>query len=292
MPESAVEKPLFYRPWKVCLQLNVVVVERILGGILLGKWKLGLRKPRKASVEVSEQDGVRSLHLGSETVQSSMKLADPFELVLAYTRAMMAFLLFQPQPRHVVMIGLGGGSLTKFMYHHFPDTRSTTIESESGVVAVARQYFQVPADDERLSVEIGEGGAWVAAHPECCDVLMVDGYDGIEQVSEICSADFYANAKAALTDDGLLVVNLWNSDLRFDAYLQRIENVFAAVVCVPAEKHGNVAVIAFKRSPGQPRWDDLRSAARALHSRYGLEFLKFVEGMRSQNPRSASRLLA
>lgn len=292
MPESAVEKPLFYRPREGCPLLNVVFVKRILGGILLGKLKLGLRKPRKASVEVSEQDGVRSLHLGSETVQSSMKLADPYELVLSYTRAMMAFLLFRPQPRHVVMIGLGGGSLTKFMYHHFPDTRTTTIESQAGVVAVARQYFQVPADDERLSVEIGEGGAWVAAHPECCDVLMVDGYDGIEQVSEICSADFYANAHAALADDGLLVVNLWNSDLRFDAYLQRIENVFAAVVCVPAEKHGNVAVIAFKRSPGQPRWDDLRSAARALHSRYGLEFLKFVEGMRSQNPRSASRLLA
>ena len=259
---------------------------------MLAKWKIGRRKQRKPSVEVSEQDGVRSLHLGSETVQSSMKLADPYELVLSYTRAMMAFLLFRPQPRHVVLIGLGGGSMTKFLYRHFPDARTTTIESEPGVVVVARQYFEVPPDDERLSVEIGEGGAWVATHPDCCDVLMVDGYDGIEQVAEICSADFYANAHAALSDDGVLVTNLWNSDPRFDAYLQRIESVFAAVVCVPAEKYGNVAVLAFRRSPGEPRWDDLRTAARAMQSRYGLEFLKFVESMREKNPRSAGRLLA
>ena len=91
-----------------------------------------------------------------------------------------------------------------------------------GVVAVARQYFQVPADDERLSVEIGEGGAWVAAHPACCDVLMVDGYDGIEQVSEICSADFYANAHAALSDDGVLVVPRARIDEALSASLARV----------------------------------------------------------------------
>jgi spermidine synthase len=272
--------------------LSIAMAEPVDGGILLAKWKIGRRKERSPSVEVSERDGVRSLHLGSETVQSSMKLADPFELVLSYTRAMMAFLLFHPQPRHVVLIGLGGGSMTKFLYRHFPDARTTTIESEPGVVAVARQYFEVPPDDSRLCVEIAEGATWVAMHPGCCDVLMVDGYDGIEQVAEICSADFYASAHAALADDGLLVVNLWNSDPRFDAYLQRMESLFAAVVCVPAEKRGNVAVIAFRHSPGQPRWDDLRSAARVLQSRYGLEFLKFVESMRDQNARSASRLLA
>jgi spermidine synthase len=166
------------------------------------------------------------------------------------------------------------------------------IESEPRVIAIARQYFSVPPDDERLSVEVAEGAAWVAAHPLCCDVMMVDGYDGSEQVAELCSADFYANARAALSDEGVLVVNLWSSDLRFDAYLQRIESVFDAVVCVPAEKRGNMAVLAFCRSPGQPRWDDLRAAARSLQALYGLEFLRFVDGLRELNPRSAACLLA
>ena len=258
---------------------------------MLGKWKISRSVNRDVSVEVSEQDGIRSLHLGSDTVQSSMKLDDPYELVLSYTRAMMAFLLFRPRPERVLMIGLGGGSLPKFVYKHLPGTRITVIESEPKVIAVARQYFHLPADDQRLSVEVAEGGAWVAAHAHCCDVLMVDGYDSNQQVPQLCSEDFYANARAALADEGVLVVNLWSSDGRFDAYLQRIESVFDAVACVPAERRRNVAVLAFRRSQGDPRWDDLRAAARSLQSLYGLEFLTFVEGLRELNPRSAARLL-
>ena len=258
---------------------------------MLGKWKIGRWVNREISVEVSEQGGIRSLHLGSDTVQSSMKLDDPYELVLSYTRAMMAFLLFHPRPEHVLMVGLGGGSLLKFVYKHLLETKTTVIESEPKVIAVARQYFHLPPDGERLVVEAAEGGAWVAAHPNCCDVLMVDGYDSNQQVPELCSEDFYASAHAALSDEGVLVVNLWSSDSRYDAYLQRIEGVFAAVACVPAERRGNVAVLAFRRSPGKPRWDDLRATARSLQSLYGLEFLRFVEGLRELNPRSAARLL-
>ncbi|HEX4986718.1 MAG TPA: polyamine aminopropyltransferase [Burkholderiales bacterium] len=256
------------------------------------KWNFGLRARREDDVEVSvsEHAGVRSLHLGSDTVQSSMKIDDPYELVLSYTRAMMAFLLFHPEPRRVLMIGLGGGSLAKFVHRHFPRAAVTVVENEPRVIAVARQYFCLP-EDERLVVREAEGAAWVAAHPDSCDVLMVDGYDGIEQSAALCSADFYASAGAALAADGVLVANLWSSDARFDACLQRIEGVFEAVACVPAERRGNVAAIAMRCSPGQPRWDDLRARARTLQVRYGLEFLKFVDGLREMNPRSAARLL-
>ena len=67
------------------------------------------------SVDVSEMDGVRSLYLGSETVQSAMRVKAPYELELAYSRGMMMFLLFMKQPKDVLMIGLGGGSITKYI---------------------------------------------------------------------------------------------------------------------------------------------------------------------------------
>jgi spermidine synthase len=158
------------------------------------------------------------------------------------------------------------------------------------VIAAARQYFHVPPDDGRFSVELAEGSKWVAAHPRSCEVLMVDGYDGHEQVLELSSESFYADARAALTDGGILVVNLWISDARFDAYLQRLERVFNGVACVPAEWRGNVVALAFVRSPGRPRWDDLRLRARTLQARYGLEFLQFVDGLRQLNPHSDARL--
>ena len=88
------------------------------------------------------------------------------------------------------------------------------------------------------------------------------------------------------------MVNLWGSDRRFDEYLQRIEGAFEGqVVCVPALQKGNIIVLAFKRSPAQLRWDELRDKARALEAAYGLEFLRFVEVLKRLNPHTDKRLL-
>src|SRR5688572_27113654 len=109
------------------------------------------------AVYVTEKSGVRSLHIGSDTVQSSMRLARPNDLELSYTRSMMAFLLFAREPRNVLMIGLGGGSLAKFIYHRMPDARIQAVEINPQVIAIARQYFHVPQDDERFEIVTADG---------------------------------------------------------------------------------------------------------------------------------------
>ncbi|MFA6314720.1 MAG: spermidine synthase, partial [Sterolibacterium sp.] len=85
-------------------------------------------------IEISEQDGVRSLHFGSEWIQGSMRIRRPFALELAYTREMMACLLLRPDagwPGRVLLIGLGAGSLAKFIYRNLPDTRITAVEIDA-----------------------------------------------------------------------------------------------------------------------------------------------------------------
>jgi spermidine synthase len=257
---------------------------------MLGKWRIHRLFDCEATVEVSEKDGIRYLHLGSSTVQSAMKVADPAELVLSYTRAMMSFLLFAAEPAHAAMIGLGGGSLPKFFYHRVQGSRVTVIENNEKVIAVARRHFGVPEDDARFRVETGQGETWVADHPRSCQVLMVDGYDSHAQVDALSTEDFYAAARRALDPDGVLVVNLWSSDMQFDACLQRIERCFETVVCVPAERRGNVVVLAFCRRPRELRWAALRDRARALERVYGLEFLRMVDGLRELNPHSDKEL--
>src|SRR3970040_3128060 len=91
-------------------------------------WLLGKSARDRHAVYVTERFGVRSLHIGSDTVQSSMRLSRPNDLELAYTRSMMAFLLFRPPPRRVLMVGLGGGSLAKFIYHRIPDAVTEVID--------------------------------------------------------------------------------------------------------------------------------------------------------------------
>jgi spermidine synthase len=254
--------------------------------------RLRRRLAGAGEVQVSEQDGIRYLHLGSDTIQSGMRITDPCELVLSYTRSMLAFLIFAPAPRRLVNIGLGGGSLAKWIHRHLTTTQQVVLELNPRVIACARTHFHLPPDDARLRVVEGDGAAWVAHHPDCCDVMLIDAYDGRSHATELATPEFYASAARALHDEGILVVNLWGSDRRFDATLQRIEAAFEGqVCCIPAAERGNIAVLAFRRRPLATRWDELREQALGLQARYRVEFPDLVGAMKRLNPHTARRLL-
>ncbi len=256
------------------------------------RWRKHKQVAAHGQVEVSEKDGVRRMHLGADTVQSAMRVSDPFALEVAYTRSMMACLLFNAAPRAFLMVGLGGGSTAKWVYQFLPQARTTVVELNPEVARIAHAYFHVPMEDERLRVVIGEGARYVETHPESCDVLMVDGYDDVAQAEALTTPMFYASCRAALKPHGVLVVNLWGSDKRFQAYLDLISSNFDGVfLCLPAEQRGNVIVFAFERSPNMPKWEDLRSKARQLEAELGLEFERFVEGFKKLNLHNEQRLV-
>lgn len=252
---------------------------------ILQSWRICRTEADSESVYISEQFGVRSLHIGSDTIQSAMRVTRPNDLEIAYTRSMMAFLLFDCDPREVLMIGLGGGSLAKFIYHRLPGTRTVAIEVNPRVVAIARQFFHLPPDDERLKVVVGDGAGYVESVHICADVIMVDGYDAESQVAALSTPAFYGSCARVLGDSGILVVNLWGGDRNFATCVERISRAFNGIVaCLPAGKPGNIVVLAFKRSPGRPRWDDLHRRAQVLETAHGLEFPEFVRQLRERDP--------
>ena len=250
------------------------------------KWR-DLRHGRESGVELSEQDGVRSLHLGSSMVQSAMRLAAPNALELVYTQCMMGFLLFHPQPENILMIGLGGGSLAKFVHQRMPQTKTTVIEIDPQVAAAARNHFLLPADDERLQVMIAEGSEYVAGHPASADVLMIDGFDDGCQVASLCSQDFYNRAREALNRNGVLVVNLLSSDKGLNDYLLRIENSFDGhVATMLSATRGNLIVFALKHGSAKLAWVELKERAKKLETEFALPFPEFVAALRKQSPRN------
>ena len=84
-----------------------------------------------------------------------MRLDAPDDLALAYTRAMMGALLFHPEPRDVTLVGLGGGSLAKYIYRQLPQTRIVALEVDVRVVAAAHQMFHLPLGKRRLRPDSG-----------------------------------------------------------------------------------------------------------------------------------------
>lgn len=235
------------------------------------------KKPPAPSVEISEQDGVRFLHLGSDLVQSGMRLSRPDALEIAYTQCMMALLLFNPAPKKILMIGLGGGSLVKFIYRHLPDAQSVVVEINTQVVAAARNFFFLPAEGERFRVVIGNGAEHIALHPESCDVLMVDGYEDGALPNALASEAFYGAAAAALGRRGIMVVNLLGRDRRMKTYLERIgKNFTGGLLQLEDGEDGNVIVFAFHKAPRRRDTKAAKKRAAQLEKRYGLPFKRFL----------------
>lgn len=157
---------------------------------------------------VARQEGRNLLmRFDMDTVQSSMNLDDPCGLELEYTRAMMLFLLFCPAPQHILMIGLGGGSLARHCHRYLPETTMTVVEINPHVIAL-RDEFLVPPDGPRFRVVQADGAAFVRCTPQRFDVILVDGFHFDGQPEALGTLDFYDACRARLMQGGVVVVNM------------------------------------------------------------------------------------
>ena len=160
----------------------------------------------------------RRLEFCPGMIQSEMLLSRPDHLLLRYARAMMCFTLFVPRPRHILMVGLGGGSLLKFCHRYLPETRITVLELRADVIAL-REQFMVPPDDARLRIIETDAVSYIRQHPASADVLLLDGFDASGLPPALGSARFYADCLRALVPGGVLVANLFNYDPHYAAML-------------------------------------------------------------------------
>jgi spermidine synthase len=243
------------------------------------------------AVDVSESDGVRSLHLGSVTVQSAMRIRDPFALELTYTRAIMCFLLFHENVKKMLTIGLGGGSVAKYVYANCPEIVSTVVEINPRIIQVAHNQFYVPENDAHFQVVETDGLVYLAEHQDATDVLLIDAFDSNGIPPDFCSQVFFDQCAATLKYDGVFVINLWGSDKNFALYFQRIETSFEGrALILPTGSPGNIAVFAFKSNQNNLKISSLRQRAKVLEKTHKIEFLRFFEKLAEHNPGSQSRL--
>lgn len=218
----------------------------------------------------------RRMHFTNQATQSAMLLAHPDALIAQYTRKMMAFLLFNPNPKHIVMIGLGGGSLAKFCYRHLPRSRITVVEISDEVIAL-REEFCIPKDDERFRVVHDDGARYVERLAEPMDVLLIDAFDADGIALSLAKSDFYASAARQLTENGMLVMNFWGPCDRYVDNLAQARAAFGdSLLLVPVSDDANVLLFAFKQAPPQAITDELEAVARKLQMRLTLDFPRYL----------------
>jgi spermidine synthase len=232
---------------------------------------------RDASIEVSEEAGVRYLHFGSPWIQGAMRIARPWSLELEYTRDMMMALLLRPAkrwPKTVLLIGLGAASLTKFLYRNRAASALTVVEIDAAVVGAAVQFFKLPVDPRRIAIEIGDGHDFVAATTREFDLVLVDGFDAKSRTGRLDTLEFYRNCRARLTGQGVLAANFLNARRGLPRSLERMSQAFEGrAFALPHCASGNVIALAASGAPIALSLAEMRTSARRLKRETGLNLL-------------------
>ena len=225
---------------------------------------------------------LRFLHLGTPSVQGSMRISKPMEIHLEYVQRMMVWLLLVDLDRvphlHAMQMGLGAASLTKFC-HHALGMQTTAIELNPLVVDTCRRWFNLPPDNDRLQVILGNA-ADVASSDRWhgkIDVLQVDVYDPEAICPVLDSQDFYRGCRDLLKDDGFMAVNLFGHAYRCEEGIQKITAVFGAdaVWAFKPTVAGNTIVLACRTTH---RHDPAAwlSQARQIEKRWSLPATKWL----------------
>lgn len=241
-----------------------------------------LLMPDAGKPRIVDDEGVRCLRFDSGALQSAMRLSEPFALDLSYTKTMMGFMLFNAEPRHILLVGLGGGSLSKYCYRRFPNARITTLEIDPDVIAL-RDEFLIPPDDERFRIVQADARDWLASTERQADVILLDAYDAAGLPDDLCAEPFYSNCWRALGDQGVLAANYWGGEPDRGVYLQRLRAIFdGRVWWSRAPGSDNLVAFAAKNPRFYPQWSRLMSRARALDKLHALGLAQVVHDMRER----------
>ena len=220
------------------------------------------RKPKFAPVTLSEQDGVRYLHFGTEWVQGAMRIRKPDWPELEYAQQMMAWMLFIETPRRIAQLGLGAATLTKACYRQFPQAQVTAVELNPSVIAICHTMFKLPPEDERFNVLEMDALDFVE-DPEnhgAFDVLQCDLYDATAKGPVLDTPEFYRACNDCLAPGGIMTVNLFGDHPSYNKNLKAMKFAFDQVICLPEVHDGNVVALCFKTAP---QLDSAALAARA-----------------------------
>ena len=197
-------------------------------------------------ITVFAKQHLRYLTFGNKIEQSCVNLVQPHRLEHAYTQAMLLSLLLSTNPRNVLILGLGGGSLLRALHFAQPKLAIHAIESRQSVIDVAREHFSLP-DSPKVTYHCIEAEFFLDETNQAFDIIFSDLYLAEKVHESQQSLSFYQNCYEKLPENGLLTVNQWSGEFKSVKHCHQIlSEVFDKRVFNLHVKGGNHISFAFK----------------------------------------------
>ena len=219
---------------------------------------------------------------GWDYTESVSNLLDPDDLPLRYAQVMTIAAIYPEAPRKILMLGLGGGSISTYLGRFMPETAITTVEIDPGVITAAKTYFGLREND-RMRYLAGDGRVFLNRNSELYDLILLDAYRGGYVPFHLLTREFYSLAKQRLAPGGAAAFNVHDGSKLYASTVKTLGEVFTSLDLYPT---GRGEVIAI--GSGAPvDVQTLQRRAAALQKEHGFRFaLPDILQSRLEKPQS------
>ncbi|MDG3006155.1 spermidine synthase [Paludisphaera mucosa] len=204
-------------------------------------------------VKVTRDGSTRTLWFvrdnGEHVVESKVDVERPDDLRVEYTRFMFLSYVFRPQPKKVLIVGLGGGSMVHFLKIHDPAVKVDVVEIDPLIVSIADRYFGVKTGGN-VDVKVTDGLAYLRESDAKYDVIYMDAFlrpsGGTDMTGvplHLKTLTFYEQVKQRLNPDGVVVFNL-NPHLSVQQDIQTIRDAFPHTYVFRLQGYDGFVVVA------------------------------------------------
>lgn len=266
----------------------VATAAMLFGGVVAQARVIHQERSLYSTILVDEQGPVVCMQFSvrrDQRNQSCFNKRRPKEMLFPYTRMMMASLLLNPEPKRILMLGLGGGTLPMALDELLPEARLDVVEIDPAVTRVARDYFGF-APSERVTVIAQDGRVFVkraAQKGEHYDLIMLDAFNGEYIPEHLMTREFLQEVRGLLAEGGVLAANTFSISALYAHESATYAAVYSPFFNMKPNESGNRVVIA---STGPlPDRTLLETRAEALGPRlrrYGIEFADLLPLMNSE----------
>jgi spermidine synthase len=204
---------------------------------------------------------------GWDYTESVSNLLDPDDLPLRYAQVMTIATIYPQAPRKILMLGLGGGSISTYLGRFMPDAAITTVEIDPGVITAAKTYFGL-RESARMRYLAGDGRVFLTRNSELYDLILLDAYRGGYVPFHLLTREFYGLVKQRLAPGGAAAFNVHDGSKLFASTVMTLGEVFAALDLYPTGRGEVIAVATAAPVDAQT----LEGRAAALQKQHGFRF--------------------
>ncbi|ETJ48158.1 spermidine synthase [Pseudoalteromonas agarivorans] len=239
------------------------------------------------NIIVDETHDLRCLKFNtksSQTSQSCMYKNNPDKLVFNYTKLTFASLLVTDNPKNVLIIGLGGGTLSNVIHALYPAAKIHNVEIDPAVLKVARNYFNF-IENDAVTSSVQDGRIFIkraAIKKQKYDWIILDAFNGDYIPEHLLTKEFFEEVKSVLADGGVIAANTFSSSKLYEHESATYHAVFGDFINVSRANRSNRIILAgIKTIPTQAQLNERISALAPRLKKYDVDLKAISTYMQS-----------